>query len=102
MNRQKWVLMGIGMVLAAGLAVTAIRTFAADQPAAATLCKQRVVFLFGQASLAMKTEKIDGYNSIDGNALPCLIEQGWRVKSIELSAELSDGKSVGYALLEHL
>ena len=66
--------------------------------------KTRLVFLRGEWSHSMSGDRIDGTN--DGfnetQAIPKLLEQGWNIRSIHLSAAIEEHRAVGYAILEKL
>ena len=70
----------------------------------ATTPKTKIVLLRGEWSHSMSGDKIDGLS--DGfnetQALPKLLDQGWRVISIHLSAVIEEHRPVGYAILEKL
>ena len=86
-------------VVALGLAI-GIRTYAGDKMGGDTSGMQRVVYLWAASSLPMDGDTIAGCSG--KNALPVLLGQGWRVKSITIIACQGDGDGnpKGYALLE--
>jgi hypothetical protein len=88
------------VVVALGLAIV-IRAYAGEKVAGGdTAGMQRVVYLWASSSLPMEGDTIAGCSG--KNAMPVLLGQGWRVKSITIVACQGDGDGnpKGYALLE--
>jgi hypothetical protein len=86
-------------VVALGLAI-AIRTYAGDKAGGDAPVMQKVVYLWASSSLPMEGDIIQGCSG--KNALPVLLGQGWRVKTITIIACQGDGDGnpKGYAVLE--